>query len=439
MEYDPLTDSRTADMPGTIRIQLARHGGERIDFEMYRSLLAQLGKPSYIRLICDDATDLALIEAVDLASATGAITELASPFTIFSERLIGELAVSRLNRLEIILDLQDRSGFEPQGLTQKLELFMRARDKSGSATPEVTLSVSATRAALLQLKEIAEFANSVGIAQLSVHPVVLHVADQPADTDFRALFQEITMSVPRVFVNVIAAQPAGEAELDAAPRYFAGRLPEDAAILTCEQDPWDSVRILENGDVHTCAVRHAVKIGSVRERPVREIWNGDEYREFRRAYVSGLVDECRECPLKLAYLPTPLTHTIVPGSKNEQLLSGWYPSDPRHIWSEPTSVASLQDVNGSAALRIRGQLPAPFSSASNVLSVDIDGEMLGTVVNITGEQIYFNQGFPFVGLGRRVRILTFRVSDVYRPIDAGRGGDKRQLGFALEHLEIALT
>jgi radical SAM protein with 4Fe4S-binding SPASM domain len=59
--------------------------------------------------------------------------------------------------------------------------------------------------------------------------------------------------------------------------------------------PWMMFRINPYGDVIPCtgSVR---TMGNVHDRPVTDIWNGHEFRSFRRALKrKGLFDECRKC------------------------------------------------------------------------------------------------------------------------------------------------
>ncbi|MGH9792588.1 MAG: SPASM domain-containing protein [Candidatus Acidiferrales bacterium] len=64
---------------------------------------------------------------------------------------------------------------------------------------------------------------------------------------------------------------------------------------TCDQDPWETVHILANGDVVTCEVREKAVLGNLRRQTLREIWQGAAYQEFRRDYVAGRSLACRTC------------------------------------------------------------------------------------------------------------------------------------------------
>ena len=59
--------------------------------------------------------------------------------------------------------------------------------------------------------------------------------------------------------------------------------------------PWMMFRINPYGDVIPCT-GSTRSMGNVHDRPVAELWNGDEFRSFRRALKrEGLFEECRKC------------------------------------------------------------------------------------------------------------------------------------------------
>src|ERR1700694_3099558 len=120
LDEDRSLDVRTADMPNVVGIELTSkcafgcvvcrteaHQGDAhyMDFELYRSVLAELRRPSAIRLTYSGEPTLHphILDAVELASATGAATELVSAFASFPGRQTERLVVSGLDRLTIWL------------------------------------------------------------------------------------------------------------------------------------------------------------------------------------------------------------------------------------------------------------------------------------------------------------------------------------------------
>jgi radical SAM protein with 4Fe4S-binding SPASM domain len=64
-------------------------------------------------------------------------------------------------------------------------------------------------------------------------------------------------------------------------------------------DPWDSFRVAENGNVYTCCYSSQV-MGNVLEQKLDEIWNGNNYRYYRRTVnTENPPPECRCCVKKV--------------------------------------------------------------------------------------------------------------------------------------------
>ena len=60
----------------------------------------------------------------------------------------------------------------------------------------------------------------------------------------------------------------------------------------CCRNPWNTVFIGRTGDVYPCWL---MKIGNVREQPLKVIWNDKKARGFRRACRTGLFPLCPGC------------------------------------------------------------------------------------------------------------------------------------------------
>jgi radical SAM protein with 4Fe4S-binding SPASM domain len=59
--------------------------------------------------------------------------------------------------------------------------------------------------------------------------------------------------------------------------------------------PWVRVDLLPNGDVYPCIDFPDYIVGNVHEKPLLELWNGPQYRRFRREVLDGLLPICGRC------------------------------------------------------------------------------------------------------------------------------------------------
>ncbi|MCZ7586955.1 MAG: radical SAM protein [Deltaproteobacteria bacterium] len=57
---------------------------------------------------------------------------------------------------------------------------------------------------------------------------------------------------------------------------------------------WRSTYINSDGDVYPCQFLY-IKMGSVKEKKIHEIWNGERYRRFRALLREGLTPGCSRC------------------------------------------------------------------------------------------------------------------------------------------------
>ena len=88
----------------------------------------------------------------------------------------------------------------------------------------------------------------------------------------------------RAFASVTVARPAP------APGPNAS-----VGITTCEQNPWETIHILANGDAVVCEVQDRVVMGNLARQSLAEVWHGARYREFREQYLNGTAPACRSC------------------------------------------------------------------------------------------------------------------------------------------------
>jgi GT2 family glycosyltransferase/MoaA/NifB/PqqE/SkfB family radical SAM enzyme/glycosyltransferase involved in cell wall biosynthesis len=471
---DRTIDLRTGDMPSVLWIELTskcpfdcifctrrslRAAGEHMDFELYRSILAELVRPSLLRLNYsgESTHHPRIMEAIELAAATGAVTELVSAFATFPERDLERLVRSGLDRLTISLHTLDADQFRSvyrhmsvDDMTRKIERLLQVRDALGSRKPAVDFAVVAMQRNLDQLPRIAAYADRLGIAQLFVHPIIsrdplpVRFDEELDDGRIRPEFSaalsrtvdDITARYPRLNVDFSTSEVGVQHELDLVPRHFAGMLPSGARIHSCDQDPWDTVHILSNGDVVTCEVRDKIVLGNVRESTLREIWRGEQYRRFRSDYVNGRPAECRACPYKIAYRPSDTRDAIaLDDGMDAQLLRGWYPAESGIVWSMGRSLATLAPQRAARALRIEGILPPRSADGRNLLVVEAGSAPLGTIRNESSEMLPFKTELQFTAPVTAETTFAFETAGVYRPAEHG-SPDSRGLGFALRRLEL---
>jgi GT2 family glycosyltransferase len=205
------------------------------------------------------------------------------------------------------------------------------------------------------------------------------------------------------------------------------------------ENPWDSVRLLANGDLVT-ALRRDFVMGNVDRLPLQEIWRSPAYNAFRHQYQLGTDSVCRLCSRKLAYIPGAIGSVVRPQQGNTiELVEGWHWSEGEIVWSKRGSRCLLGSAHDAGqregavrCVEVEGLLPGGSAAAPNELSVWQKERKLGSFCNSFGTIRPFHMLVPFTDASGVVQ-LEFTTSDVYRPRESG-SPDRRDLGFALRSL-----
>ncbi|HLK50189.1 MAG TPA: radical SAM protein [Bryobacteraceae bacterium] len=101
--------------------------GRNLDFEIYRKVIAELEQPDFIGLNYSGESLYypKLLEAIRLAVATGAATEVVTAFSTISQPLLRGLVESGLDRLAISLHTMDAAQYDAIYKFGSLDLLRR--------------------------------------------------------------------------------------------------------------------------------------------------------------------------------------------------------------------------------------------------------------------------------------------------------------------------
>lgn len=308
--------------------ELLRGAGEHMDIKLYRQLISKLVTPQTIRLNYsgESVHYPHLIEAIELAKQKGARVELVSAFSSIKTKLIEPLVRSGLDLLCISIhsmeakQYRDIYGFGSSGaLLQRLKLLRKTQAETGILTPRLEFALVAMERNLDQIQPVMDLAASLDVTRLDIHPVIRR--DPIAETfsreldDSNRLRQDFINSLSKAVEISKQAHPTvrtgfstPEIEVPAqalgeSPVAYPAQLPKGANILSCEQNPWNTMHVLANGDVVTCEVRDQQAIGNLTQCSLKSIWHGSNYEKFRRQYVRGQDQKCNACAYKIAYQP----------------------------------------------------------------------------------------------------------------------------------------
>ena len=440
--------------------RMRRGTGEHLDFDLYRSLLRELRQPECIRLNYSGESMHypRLPEAIRLAKQTGARVELVTALAGASESLLREIVAAGLDTLCLSVHALRQAGWQSIYRHQTADSFRRAlaclveaKTAARSALPRLEIAFVAMRRNLSELAGVVAFARRHGIPLVTVSPVIRRdpigeafeeeLEDGRLRDSFKDELRDAVEQARRSYSEVDLRVDSHELEdppaPGPAPAHYWPPLPAGALIRTCDQDPWETVHVLSNGDIVPCEVQERVVLGNLRARRVSEIWHGDGYRQFRERYLAGDDRACARCPWKSACAPSPPPLALGPSDDpGPAFFRGWHGRDASGtLWSRADAVVVLRRANGTRGFLLQGVLPpAADHGAPNRLGALVNGALLGEIRNPGRGLVEFSTVLPAPRDAGDTVVFRFTTRTTWRPAAASVNGDARGLGFALYRL-----
>lgn len=437
-----------------------RGKGEHMHFELYQKLIAQMRNPRSIRLnYSGESIHYPYLgEAISLAKSTGARVELVTVLGSAKPKIIESLVREKLDRLTISIHTLSEPLYEQiyghssvASLRENLELLQSFKRDYDSYFPCIDFAFVAMERNLEELPLVVDLANNSGVQQIDIHPVIRR--DEISETfsqeliagrltnHFRKNLSEMVANLTREYPHVALNSSNKELELSAClasyPVPFPPALPSGAKIFSCEQNPWDTVHILANGDLVSCEVRDQIPMGNLNQSDLHSIWHNKTYQHFRHNYVNGLDEKCRNCVYKLAYLSDAAVNVksyFLPSECQQQLLAGWHLAETRHVWSSAANARLVVARPADATcVSIRGMLPPAKESGGNSLIINLTSAE-HRIENSGNGSLSFNVKIPLPAGMAELITVDFKVAHVFSPQQLNKSTDGRQLGFLLSEI-----
>jgi radical SAM protein with 4Fe4S-binding SPASM domain len=458
------TTLRTRQMPTVLWIELTsrcpfdcifcsrsllRGKGKHMDFQVFRSIIAELHEPEIIRLnyAGESVHYPHLIEACELAASTGARVELVTALAALPESKLEALVRSGLGQLTVSLHTLDAAQYQEiyrfgalPDLTSRIEALLLLRAKA-AAKLQIDFAFVAMQRNLDQLQAVVAYAQSLGIRQVCVHPVIRRdpiaekFAEELEDGKLRPGFlQQLRQSVETsrqlysgVSLELSTPELSECKKLDDRPTHFPLPLPSGARIFSCDQDPWKTTHILSDGKVVSCEVRDQLVLGELTQQALREIWHGDNYKAFRQDYVDASDTNCKNCTYKIAHLPTVPPHSIVPGvAGNAGLLKGWFEPETNIVWGGASAVLHM---NAKAGDRLHLRMLLPAANDQPLLLRARCKTQCVEILHRQPQQRVYDLHLKLESPG--VLLCELEINNCFRPSDNSDSNDQRLLGMAL--------
>ena len=431
--------------------KLLRGDGQHMDFSVYKRLINDLIDPKIIRLNYSGESIHypQLIEAINLASASGATVELVTALVSIKKEMLRKLASSKLDLLTISLHTLDDAAYPElykfgtlSRLKQCISELLIEREKMGTG-PKIDFGFVAMKSNLSQLNSLADYAQRIGITKINICPITRRDPIQKPYSyelennrltplfrkELGAAINEVQSLHSNIDIHITNTENKSVMSLDSCPRTYAKALPEYGRIFSCDQNPWETVHVLANGSVVVCEVQDKTAIGNLHDQSIQEIWHGQRYVQFRRDYVQGRNSECNKCPWKMAFVPGILSTSVSVHKYSSQLLRGWYAPETNLVWSKTNSLLIIRTPYENSKIELKGIIPPSKSGKPNKLEIYSQGSIIGVVENDTDE----NKEFFFLSTIKSDSaslMLAFKTLFAFHPGKHSQSDDTRALGFA---------
>lgn len=277
-----------------------------------RSLLDQL--PSVRRVVLhgigEPTLNPRLTEIIEVVKSRGAYALFNTNGLLLRGRLLTELVRSGLDEVRISVDAATPETYQ---LVRGADMFSRVianarslnetRDQLGATTPRTSLWMTGLKSNVRELSELVRIAAGVGIAEVYVQRLVF--SDRNLARQDEALYGHIG---PEEREGLALAERVA-VELGVTLRGSNEALPPERAP-TLAQRSWSACRrptslmyITANGNVLPCCIAPfttapygSLILGNASRMSLEEIWNGDQYKEWRLKMQSDQPPEaCRGC------------------------------------------------------------------------------------------------------------------------------------------------
>ncbi|MGY2051118.1 radical SAM/SPASM domain-containing protein [Methylobacterium sp. JK268] len=236
--------------------------------------------------------------------------------TLMQPKRFQELIDTGLDELRVSLDAADRAAYRRvrgkdffDRIVRDVGKFVAHQRQVGAATPRVSLWLTGLKETIDQLPAFVRLAARMGVREVHLQRLVFDEAGYGMARADLSLF-ESTREEERA---AIAAAQALGAELGVAldasgatePGLSLKRQAEDQPWSTCRR-PWSLMYFTAHGRALPCCIApfsvrgyDRYTLGDATQSTLREIWNGEAYRDFRAALLSDAPPApCQNCGLR---------------------------------------------------------------------------------------------------------------------------------------------
>jgi MoaA/NifB/PqqE/SkfB family radical SAM enzyme len=237
--------------------------------------------------------------------------------TLMREKKSRELIEAGLDEMRISLDAAEPKAFEAvRGrdlfgrIVRNVKNFVALKESMGAKSPRLSLWLTGLHETLEQLPDFIRLAHDIGVPEVHLQRLV-YFEDNPIGLarPESSLFEKRESEDGKYLIeaeNIAAGlgvffDASGAAE----PEISLRRVEGDSPWSLCRR-PWSLMYFTAHGRALPCCIApfsmHGYDnftLGNAKTTPLKEIWNGDEYRGFREGLLSDNPPKaCAGCGLR---------------------------------------------------------------------------------------------------------------------------------------------
>ena len=215
---------------------------------------------------------------------------------LLNEKWIHRLANYEWSSVTVSVNAANRSTYQQlagmdafQNVIHNIRHLVQIRAANGKQNPVLILSFVTLVHNIKELPAFVDLAADLGSDAILIQDFKILERGQES----HSLFNSPSLATECYLRAKERSEERGISLMTLQPVIYSGHSSSDVCF-----DPWDSFRVAENGDVYTCCYSRHV-MGNILEQGLDEIWNGKNYRYYRRnVNTDNPPPECRRCAKK---------------------------------------------------------------------------------------------------------------------------------------------
>ena len=236
--------------------------------------------------------------------------------TLLTERKGRELIAAGLDELRVSLDAAEPRTFRAvrgkdmfARIVRNVRAFTALQRSEGIDRPLVSLWLTGLKETIDQLPAFVQLAHQIGVGEIHLQRLVYMPQGQGLARARSALFEKLEDDEPKRLAEAarlaetlgVSFNASGATE----PSTSLERSTEDQPWSLCRR-PWTLMYFTAHGRAIPCCIApfsmrgyDGFTLGDATQESLRQIWNGQHYREFRRALLSDAPPAaCASCGVR---------------------------------------------------------------------------------------------------------------------------------------------